>query len=148
VASAVPAVLTAAAARLAGLAYDGVAEIPRSSGGPVAMMKFTLQSVTLTGNPTLTVHQNGSVATTSTSLLSFSGNVVLYTTRLTGELLGADVTLTPSSPLSLVVRLLRPLTQGLTVTMTHVVTDQPITMAATSHWDNFHISVSPQADVS
>ena len=142
VASAVPAVLTAGAARLTGLTYDGVAEVFRSSGGPVAMMKFTLRSVTLTGDPTLTIHQDGSVATTTTSLLSFSGNVVLYATRLTGDLLGVKVTITPSSPLSLVVRLLRPLTQGLTVTMTHIVTDQPIALSATSQWDNYHINVS------
>jgi hypothetical protein len=142
VASDVPAVLTAGAARLAGLAYRGVAEVPRASGGTVAMMKFTVRSVTLTGSPTLTVHQNGSVATTTTSLLSFSGDVVLYATKLSGELLGARVTLTPSSPLPVVAALLRPLTQGLTVTMTHVVTDQPITMAATSHWDSYRISVS------
>lgn len=140
VASGVPAVLTAGAARLTGLTYDGVAEVARPSGGPVAMMKFTLRSVTLTGNPTLTVHQNGSVATTTASLLSFSGNVVLYATRLSGDLLGAPVAITPSSSLSLITRLLRPLTQGLTATMTHVVTDQPIALAATSHWDNYHIS--------
>jgi hypothetical protein len=143
VASAVPAVLTASSARLVGLAYDGVAEVPRSYGGPVPMMKFTLQSVTLTGSPTLTIHQNGSVAVTSTSLLSFSGNVVLYATKLSGDLLGIAVTLTPSSPLSLVLQLLKPLTQGLTVTMTHVVTDQPITTSAASQWANFLVSVRP-----
>lgn len=141
VASGVPAVLTAGAARLTGLAYDGVTTIPRSSGGPIAMMKFTLRSVILTGRPTLTIHQNGSVATTTTSLLSLRGNVVLYAAKLSGDLLGAHVTITPSSPLSLVVRLLRPLTQGLTTTMTHVVTSQPIALAATSQWDDYHISV-------
>lgn len=141
VASGAPAVLTAGSARLTGLAYDGVAEVPRASGGPVAMMKFTLRSVTLTGSPTLVVHQNGSIATTTTSLLSLSGNVVLYTTRLSGDLLGASVTITPTSPASLVVRLLRPLTQGLTATMTHLVTGQPIALAATSHWDGYHLSI-------
>jgi hypothetical protein len=105
-------------------------------------MKFTLRSVTLTGRPTLTIHQDGSVATTTTSLLSFKGNVVLYATRLSGRLLGADVTITPRSPVSLVVRLLRPLTQGLTVTMTQVVADQPIALAATSQWDNYQIRIS------
>ena len=75
-------------------------------GRPVPMMKFTLQSVTLTGSPTLTIHQNASVATTRTSLLSFTGSVALYATKLSGNLLGIPVTLTPSSPLSLVLRLL------------------------------------------
>jgi hypothetical protein len=143
VASAVPAVLNAGSAKLVGLAYDGVAEVPRSSGGPVQMMKFSLRSVTLTGSPTLTIHQNHSVATTSTSLLSFTGNVVLYATKLSGDLLGVPLTITPSSPLSLVLKLLSPLTQGLTVTMTHVVTDQPVTTSAASTWANFLISVKP-----
>ena len=137
----VPAVLAAGLARLKGLAYDGVTDVPQPSGGSLPMMKFTLRSLTLTGNPTLTVHQNGSVATTGMSLLSFSGNVVLYATRLTGDLLGVPVTITPSSPLPRVERLLRSLTQGMTTTMTHVVTGQPILTAATSHWDNFHTTV-------
>jgi hypothetical protein len=105
------------------------------------MMEFTLRSVTLAGHPALTVRQRGSVATTSALMLSFSGNVVLYATRLSGDLLGARVTLTPSSPQSLVVRMLGPLTRGSTVTMTHVVTDQPIAFAAASRWDSFRIGV-------
>jgi hypothetical protein len=141
VAANAPAVLTAGSARLAGLAYDGVAEMPRSSGPPVQMMKFTLRSVILTGRPTLTIAQNASTAVTSTSLLSFSGHVVLYATKLSGDLLGVPVTLTPDSPLPLVLRLLRPLTQGLTMTMTNVVMDQPLATARASHWANFLISV-------
>jgi hypothetical protein len=46
-------------------------------------------------------------------------------------------------PLSLVLKLLSPLTKGLTVTMTHVVTDQPVTTSAASTWANFLISVHP-----
>ena len=143
VAATVPAELTAGSARLVGLAYDGVAEVPRRSGGPVPMMKFTLQSVTLTGRPTLTITQNGSLAVTRTSLLSFTGHVVLYATKLSGDLLGVPVTLTASSPLSLVLRLLRPLTQGLTVTMTNVVTEQPVATAGASQWAGYLISVRP-----
>jgi hypothetical protein len=143
VAATVPSVLTAGSARLVGLGYDGVALVPRTSGRPVPMMKFTLQSVTLTGHPTLTIHQNGSVAVTRTSLLSFSGHVVLYATKLSGDLLGIPVTLTASSPLSLVLRLLKPLTQGLTVTMTNVVTDQPVATAGASQWASYVISVRP-----
>jgi Family of unknown function (DUF6114) len=143
VASSVPAVLDAGSARLVGLAYDGVAQVPLASGGSEQMMKFNLQSVTLTGKPSLTIHQDNSVATTSTSLLSFSGNVVLYATKLSGDLLGIPITLTTSSPLSLVLQLLRPLTSGLTVTMTNVVTDQPTTTSSASTWSNFLISVRP-----
>jgi hypothetical protein len=143
VASSVPAVLDAGSARLVGLAYDGVAQVPLASGGSEQMMKFNLQSVTLTGKPTLTIHQDNSVATTSTSLLSFSGNVVLYATKLSGDLLGIPITLTTSSPLSLVLQLLRPLTSGLTVTMTNVITNQPTTTSSASTWSNFLISVRP-----
>jgi uncharacterized protein DUF6114 len=143
VASSVPAVLDAGSAKLVGLAYDGVAQVPMASGGSQPMMKFSLQSVTLTGRPTLTIHQDGSVATTSTSLLSFTGHVVLYATKLSGDLLGIPVTLTTSSPLSLVLQLLRPLTSGLTVTMTNVVTNQPTTTSDASTWSDFLISVKP-----
>lgn len=143
VAATVPAVLTAGSAQLVGLGYDGVAEVPTASGPPVQMMKFSLRSVTLTGKPTLTIKQNASTAVTSTSVLSFTGNVVLYATKLSGDLLGVPVTLTPSSPLSLVLQLLKPLTEGLTVTMTHVVTNQPLTTSVASRWSSFLISVRP-----
>jgi hypothetical protein len=143
VASSVPAVLDAGSAKLVGLAYDGVAQVPVASGGTQPMMKFSLRSVTLTGHPALTIHQDGSVATTSTSLLSFTGHVVLYATKLSGDLLGIPVTLTTSSPLSLVLQLLRPLTSGLTVTMTNVVTNQPTTTSDASTWSDFLISVKP-----
>jgi hypothetical protein len=134
-------VLTAGSARLVGLGYDGVAEIPRASGPPLAMMKFTLSSVTLTGRPTLTIHENGRTAVTTTSVLSFSGHVVLYATKLSGDLLGVPVTVTASSPLSLVLRVLKPLTDHATVTMTQVATDQPLATSAASQWGTFLISV-------
>ncbi len=140
-AAASPSQLTAGSARLAGLAYDGVAEVPRAIGPPLPMMKFTLSSATLTGRPTLTIHEHGTTAVTTTSVLSFSGHVVLYATKLSGDLLGVPVTITASSPLSLVLRVLKPLTGHATVTMTQVTTDQPLATSASSQWSSFLISV-------
>ena len=105
------------------------------------MMKFTLTSATLTGTPTLTIHERGSTAVTTTSVLSFGGHLVLYATKLSGDLFGARVTLTPASPLPVVLRLLKPLTQHLTVTMTNVVTDRPLATADSSQWADFRINV-------
>jgi Family of unknown function (DUF6114) len=141
VVAAAPSELTAASARLAGLAYEGVAEVPVATGPPLQMMKFTLSSVTLTGRPTLTIHEHGSTAVTTTSALSFSGHVVLYATKLSGDLLGVPVTVTASSPLSVVLQVLKPLTRHATVTMTQVVTDHPLTTSTSSVWSNFLISV-------
>lgn len=133
--------LTAGSARIVGLSYDGVAKVPRRTGGPLRMMKFGIQSVTLTGRPTLTITERGSTAVTTTSALSFTGHVVLYATKLSGDLLGVPLTLTPDSPESLVLRLLKPFSQHLTVTMTNVVTGHPLTLADSSQWTGFTIRV-------
>jgi uncharacterized protein DUF6114 len=141
VAAASASTLTAGSARIAGLSYDGVAKVPRATGGPLRMMKFAIQSVTLTGRPALTISERGSTAVTTTSALSFTGHVVLYATRLSGNLLGVPLTLTPDSPESLVLRLLKPFSQHLTVTMTNVVTGHPLTLADSSQWRGFTIRV-------
>ena len=131
-------------ALLVGTSYKGVVQVPTASPGQtVPMMEFTMSSLTLDGGPTLTVTQRGVSSATAGSTMQFTGNVVLYATKLSGDLLGVPITLTPSSPLSLVLHLLSPLTQGLTVTMTNVVTNQPLTTAASSRWANFLISVRP-----
>jgi hypothetical protein len=88
-------------------------------------MKFTLSSLTLSGDPTLTVRQGGVGSSTSAASMQFTGNVVLYATKLSGDLLGAPITLTPDSPLSLVLRVLGPVTPGVTLTLTNVTTDEP-----------------------
>lgn len=133
--------LTAGSARIAGLSYDGVTKVPQATGGPLRMMKFDIQSVTLTGRPTLTITERGSTATTTTSVLSFTGHVVLYATKLSGDLLGVPLTLTPDSPESVVLRLLKPFSQHLTLTMTNVVTGHPLTLADSSQWRGFTIAV-------
>ena len=89
------------------------------------MMKFTMSSLTLTGAPTLTVRQDGQISSASAASMQFAGNVVLYATKLSGELAGAPITVTPNSPLSLVLKLLGSLTQRVQLRLTNVTTDQP-----------------------
>ena len=69
-------------------------------------------------------------AVTRSSSMHFAGPVVLYATKLSGDLLGIPVTLTPTSPLATILQLLAPVTRAVPVPMTHVVTDQPYTTAS------------------
>jgi hypothetical protein len=117
--------LETATAQIRGFAYHGVAHVPTAGGGTVAMMKFTMDSLMLTGTPTMTITQNGLTSATTASSMTFSGHVVLYATRLSGDLLGVPVTITPSSPLSLILKLANPVTPSVPLKLTNVTTDQP-----------------------
>ena len=117
--------LVTGSALLQGSAYQGVAHVPVAGGGTVDMMRFTMSSLTLAGTPTLTVREGGVTSSASGSSMQFTGNVVLYATKLSGDLAGVPVTLTPSSPLSLVLQLLGSVTQRVKLQLTHVTTDQP-----------------------
>lgn len=123
--SGAPFSLVTGSAVLKGSAYLGVAHVPTAGGRRIAMMKFSLSSLTLSGDPTLTVRQGGAASSTSAASMQFTGSVVLYATKLSGDLLGAPITLTPDSPLSLVLRVLGPVTPGVTLTLTNVTTDEP-----------------------
>ncbi len=120
--------LTADSALLEGLSYDGVAQVATADGA-VTMMKFTMSSLTLTGNIALTVSEGGGTAVTRSSSMHFGGPVVLYATKLSGDLLGIPVTITPTSPLATILQLLAPVTRAVPVPMTNVVTEQPYTTA-------------------
>ncbi|HEY9244463.1 MAG TPA: hypothetical protein VIP48_20915 [Streptosporangiaceae bacterium] len=115
--------LTTGTAVMHGATYDGTADVPTASGATVKMLKFSMTALDLTGSPTLTVSQGGQSAETSGSAMHFSGNVVLYVTKLTGHLLGIPLTLTPGSPLALFTSLLNG------VPLTDVTTDQPVISA-------------------
>jgi hypothetical protein len=104
--------LVAGVALLPDSAYQRMAHVPVSGGGSVEMMKFSMSSLTLTGSPTLTVRQDGQTSSASAASMQFTGNVVLYATRLSGDLAGVPITVTPNSPLSLVLKLLGSLTRG------------------------------------
>ena len=116
--------LTTGTAVMHGATYDGTVEVPTAGGATVRMLKFSMSALDLTGSPTLTVSQGGQSAETSGTSMHFSGNVVLYVTKLTGHLLGIPLTLTPDSPLALFTSLLNG------VPLTGVTTDQPLISAA------------------
>ena len=117
--------LVTGSALLLGASYKGVAQVPTASGQTVPMMEFTMNSLTLDGAPTLTVTQGGVSSVTSGSSMQFTGNVVLYATQLSGDLLGVPVTLTPSSPLATILQLLNSVTPLVPLKLTSVTTNQP-----------------------
>jgi hypothetical protein len=117
--------LVTGSALLLGASYQGVAQVPTASGKTVPMMEFTMNSLTLDGAPTLTVTQGGVSSVTSGSSMQFTGSVVLYATQLSGDLLGVPVTLTPSSPLATILRLLNSVTPLVPLKLTNVTTNQP-----------------------
>ena len=121
VAASSPATLPAGSALMEGLSYDGVATVP-TAGGSQQMLKFSMSSLTLSGGIVLTVGGNGHSMVTRNSSVQFTGNVVLYATRLSGDLLGVPLTFTPASPPPLVLPLMQ---------FTNVVTQQPLTSAGT-----------------
>ena len=117
--------LVTGSALLLGASYQGVAQIPTAGGQTVPMMEFTMNSLTLDGAPTLTVTQGGVSSVTSGASMQFTGNVVLYATQLSGSLLGIPVTITPSSPLATILKLLNSVTPLVPLKLTNVTTSQP-----------------------
>ncbi len=117
--------LVTGSALLLGASYQGVAQIPAAGGQTVPMMEFTMNSLTLDGAPTLTVTQRGVSSVTSGASMQFTGNVVLYATQLSGSLLGIPVTITPSSPLATILKLLNSVTPLVPLKLTNVTTNQP-----------------------
>ncbi len=118
-------VLSTGSALLLGASYQGVAQVPTASGSTVPMMKFTMTSLTLQGSPTLSVTQSGVTSQTSGTSMQFTGNVVLYATQLSGDLLGVPVTLTPASPLATILQLLNSVTPLVPLKLTNVTSLQP-----------------------
>jgi len=133
-------VITAGSATLDGLAYQGTARVPLASGGEQTMMVFTLNSLTLSGNVTATVTENGQTTVTQSSTLAFSGGVTLYATKLSGSLLGIPTTLTPGNVLTLLLHLLNTVTPAIPLTMTNVTTDQPLVIAGSLQAANLSIT--------
>jgi len=129
-AAAVPATLTAGSAVMNGLSYDGVAPV-QTANGPQRMLKFSMNSLRLSGGITLSVREGGHTTVTRNSSIHFSGSVVLYATRMCGDLLGIRLCFTPQSPPPLVVPVM---------VFTNVVTDQPLTAAAAVSADGLRIA--------
>lgn len=66
----------------------------------------------------------------SAASATFSGNVVLYATKLSGKLLGVPLTLTPGNAESTLLQLLNTLTPLVPVTMTNVTADEPVVLGS------------------
>jgi hypothetical protein len=131
--SAAQSTLTASSATITGFAYNGVVSV-RTASGSVQMMQFSATSLDLTGVQ-LTISQGGGTQTTTATSLDLTGNVVLYTTELSGDLLGIPLTITPSTPIADILQVLgkaglsQTLTQVVPLPMTNVTTLQPYTSA-------------------
>ena len=103
-----------------------------TAGGTQSMMKFTADSIDLSGNVTVTVTENGSTVTTVSASQDFSDGVTLYATQLTGSLLGVPLKFTPSTisaslltlPNAGLLQLANLVTGAIPLTMTGVTTDQ------------------------
>jgi len=139
VASTSTAVITAGSATLNGLSYRGSVKVP-VAGGTQTMMKFTLDSLTLAGGVNATVTENGQTTVTQNSSLVFTGGVTLYATKLSGSLLGVQLTLTPDTAVSLLLRLLNTVTPLVPVTLTNVTTDQPLVLSGALQANDLVIS--------
>jgi hypothetical protein len=124
-------VLTAQRANITGFHYVGNVDVP-VVGGTRQMMKFTADSIDLSGNVTVTVTENGSTVTTVSASQDFSDGVTLYATQLTGSLLGVPLKFTPSTisaslltlPNAGLLQLANLVTGAIPLTMTGVTTDQ------------------------
>jgi hypothetical protein len=99
---------------MSGLSYDGVASLP-SANGTVKALKFTMSKAVLK-NVNQSVARGGTTVRTRTPNLTLTGDVVMYTTKMSSKLLGIPLTFTPESP--------PPLTLPYMV-MTDVVSEQP-----------------------
>jgi len=116
-------VLTAGSATLTGFKYQGNVDVPTASGSQ-SMMKFTADSISLSGTVTVTVTENGSTVTTVSATQDFSDGGTLYATKLTGSLLGVPLTFTPTTVSAVLLGLASVATGVVPITMTGVTTDQ------------------------
>ena len=138
VASDASAVLTAGTANITGFHYVGNVDVATAAGAQ-KMMKFTADSVDLSGTVTVTVIQNGVTVTTVSSTQDFGDGVTLYATELSGTLVpvqglpGAPLDLTPSTitvanllklPNAGELQLANLVTGAIPLTLTGVTTDQ------------------------
>jgi hypothetical protein len=131
VAAAATSVLTAQTANITGFHYVGDVDVP-VAGGTQAMMKFTADTIDLSGDVTVTVIQDGTTVTTVSASQDFSDGVTLYATKLSGSLLGVPLTFTPTTisaslltlPNAGLLQLANLVTGAIPLTMTGVTTDQ------------------------
>jgi hypothetical protein len=107
-----------------------VADVPTANGA-VPMLKFSMSSLDLGGDAQLTVTEDGHQLVAQASAIDFSGDVTLYTTSFSGDLLGIRVTFTPQNPPPLVLP---------DMIFTNVVTQQPYMTAGSVQESGLQIS--------
>jgi hypothetical protein len=108
--------------------YVGNVSMPVSGGTTEEMMEFTASSADLSGDVTVSVTQGGLTTDTSSPSLGFGDGMTLYATKLCGNLFGVlPVCFTPSTVSAVLLSIANKLTAAVPVTMTDVLTDQPVT---------------------
>jgi hypothetical protein len=93
------------------------------------MLEFTASSADLTDGVNLSVTQSGLTTVTRSPTLAFNGNMTLYATQLSGDLLGVPLTFTPTTIDAILLKIVNLATGIVSITLTNVVTDQPLTSA-------------------
>lgn len=138
-------VLSAGSATFTNLIYDGNVDMPEAGGGTVTMMKFTADAITLSGDVTFSVTQDGVTAVQSGDTFAFSGGVTFYATRMTGSapVLG-QLTFTPSTISAVFLTLVgNPVTDTLipSLTLTNTSADQPVSIAGSVRYTPLSVGV-------
>ncbi|GAA2144367.1 DUF6114 domain-containing protein [Actinomadura napierensis] len=121
--------LRASSLTMSGLSYDGVASLP-SAGGAVKALKFSMSKAVLKDVDQTATH-GGVTNRIRTGALTLSGDVVMYTTKMSSKLLGIPLTFTPAQPPPLVLPFM---------VMTDVVSEQPSVTANGAHISGLGIS--------
>jgi len=111
--------LSAGLVSVTGLSFDGIAKVPTAAGG-VQMLKFSMSSMAFSDGSVLTYAVAGRSVATSAASIDLSGDIVLYTTMITGELNGKKVIYSVKHP---------PTGLSADMTLTDVVADQPYASA-------------------
>ena len=120
--SAQSATLKASSLTMYGMGFDGVVDLPTSDGS-VKAMKFTMTKAQFDD-----VDQTMGSSGMTVPSLAFADGVTMYTTKMSGKLLGIPLTLTPDSPLLAVMKLLKlPV-----MAMTDIVSEQPAVLAGSA----------------
>jgi len=129
VASSATSVLSSGSATLSDFKFIGIVQMPLANGSTEKMLKFTASSIDLTDGVQLSVTQDGLTNVTSSPTLSFNDDITLYATQLSGDLLGVPITFKPTTIDQILLKLVNLLTGIFSLTLTNVVTDQPLTSA-------------------
>jgi hypothetical protein len=122
---------------MTGMKFHGVVELPRATG-TVKMLWFTMDRAVLSGPRQTMGH-----TTLTGSTFTFAGNVDIYTTKMTGTLLGLHQEFTAEHP-NVLVRALKLVPRlDLPLTMTDIVSEQPYVTADSLQAEGLRLVVGP-----